>query len=76
MDILLINPNTSQSVSDLIAAEARRAAAPGTRISVMTAPFGVAYIETRFESLIGAYAAATLAGEQAGRHDAVIVAAF
>lgn len=76
MKLLLINPNTSQSVSDLIEAEARRAAAPGTDITVLTAPFGVAYIETRFESLIGAYATAQLAGEHAERHDAVVVAAF
>jgi Asp/Glu/hydantoin racemase len=76
MDILLINPNTSQSVSDLIAAEARRAAAPGTTTSVITAPFGVAYIETRFESLIGAYATATVAAEHWRKHDAIIVAAF
>ena len=60
MKLLLINPNTSHSVSDLIAAEARRAAAPGTQISVLTAPFGVAYIETRFESLVGAYATAAV----------------
>ncbi|NML17324.1 aspartate/glutamate racemase family protein [Azohydromonas caseinilytica] len=76
MNLLLINPNTSQSVSDLIAAEAQRAAAPDTRISVLTAPFGVAYIETRFESLIGAYAAATLAAEHWREHDAIVVAAF
>lgn len=76
MKLLLINPNTSQSVSDLIEAEAKRAAAPGTHISVMTAPFGVAYIETRFESLIGAYAAATLAAEHCGQHDAIVIAAF
>ena len=76
MKLLLINPNISQSVSELIAAEARRAAAPGTEINVLTAPFGVAYIETRFESLIGAYATATLAAEHAGQHDALIVAAF
>jgi allantoin racemase len=76
MKLLLINPNISQSVSDLIEAEARRAAAPGTEITVLTAPFGVAYIETRFESLIGAYATATLAAEHAAQHDAVIVAAF
>ena len=76
MDILLINPNTSQSVSDLIAAEAQRAAAPGTRTSVLTAPFGVAYIETRFESMIGAYATATLAAEHWHKHDAIVVAAF
>ena len=76
MKLLLINPNTSQSVSDLIEAEARRAAAPGTQVSVLTAPFGVAYIETRFESLIGAYAAATLAAEHCDQHDAIVVAAF
>ncbi len=76
MNILLINPNTSSSVSNLIAAEARRAAAPGTEVSVVTAPFGVAYIETRFESLIGAYAAATLAGEHWQGHDAIVIAAF
>jgi allantoin racemase len=38
--------------------------------------FGVAYIETRFEALIGAYAAAQLAAEHHARFDAVIVAAF
>jgi Asp/Glu/hydantoin racemase len=76
MNLLLINPNTSHSVSELIAAEARRAAAPGTQVSVLTAPFGVAYIETRFEALIGAYAAATLAAEHWRSHDAIVVAAF
>jgi len=76
MKLLLINPNISQSVSDLIEAEARRAAAPGTEVTVMTAPFGMAYIETRFESLIGAYATATIAAEQCGNYDAIVVAAF
>lgn len=76
MRILLINPNISQSVSDLIGAEARRAASPTTQIEVVTAAFGVAYIETRFESLIGAYAAAQLAAEHQGRYDALVIAAF
>ncbi|HUG22699.1 aspartate/glutamate racemase family protein [Piscinibacter sp.] len=76
MNLLLINPNISDSVSQLIASEARRSAAPGTTIEVLTAPFGVAYIETRFEALIGAYAAAQLAAEHHARADAVIVAAF
>ena len=76
MKLLLINPNTSDSVSDLIRAEAERSAAPGTQIEVLTAPFGVAYIETRFEALIGAYAAAELAALHHERFDAVIVAAF
>lgn len=76
MRLLLINPNTSQSVSELIRSEAQRSAAPGTEIEVLTAPFGVAYIETRFESLLGAYATAQLAAEHHERFDAVVVAAF
>jgi allantoin racemase len=74
--LLLINPNISDSVSDLIRAEAERSAAPGTTVEVLTAPFGVAYIETRFEALIGAYAVAQLAAEHHERFDAVVVAAF
>ncbi|MBL8360008.1 MAG: aspartate/glutamate racemase family protein [Rubrivivax sp.] len=74
--LLLINPNISDSVSTLIRDEARRTASPGTEAEVLTAPFGVAYIETRFEALIGAYAAAQLAAEHHAAYDAVIVAAF
>lgn len=74
--LLLINPNISHSVSALIAEEARRSASAETTIEVLTAPFGVAYIETRFEALVGAYAAATLAAEHHASFDAVIVAAF
>lgn len=76
MRLLLINPNISDSVSALIRAEAERSAAPGTTVEVLTAPFGVAYIETRFEALIGAYAAAQLAAEHQAGFDAVVVAAF
>jgi Asp/Glu/hydantoin racemase len=74
--ILLINPNTSDSVSDLIRSEAQRSASTGTQVEVLTAPFGMAYIETRFEALVGAYATAQLAAEHCGNHDAVVVAAF
>lgn len=76
MRLLLINPNISESVSELIRAEAQRTASCDTEIEVMTVPFGVAYIETRFEALIGAYAAAQLAAEHHARFDAVVVAAF
>jgi allantoin racemase len=76
MRLLLVNPNISDSVSDLIRAEAQRSASAGTEIEVLTAPFGVAYIETRFESLVGAYATAQVAAEHVHRFDAVVVAAF
>ena len=76
MRILLINPNISQSVSDLIRSEAQRAASAQTQIEVATASLGVAYIETRFEALLGAYAAATIAAECQNKHDALVIAAF
>lgn len=76
MRLLLINPNITDSVSALIRAEAQRSASPGTEVDVLTAPFGVAYIETRFEALLGAYATAQLAAEHAADYDAVVVAAF
>jgi allantoin racemase len=76
MRLLIINPNISDSVTALIEAEARRSAAPETQITMLTAAFGVAYIETRFEALIGAYATAQLAAEHHAGHDAVIIAAF
>lgn len=76
MKLLVINPNVTESVTRLIGDEARRAASPGTELTLLTAPFGVAYIETRFEAMIGAYAVAQLAGEHAAGHDALVVAAF
>ncbi len=76
MRLLVINPNISTSVSDLIAREARASAPAGVDITVVTAALGVAYIETRFEALIGAYATAQAAAEHHEGHDAVIVAAF
>jgi allantoin racemase len=76
MRLLIINPNISNSVTDLIEAEARRTAAPDTQIQMATAQTGVAYIETRFEALLGGHAAAVIAGERLGSYDAVLVAAF
>jgi len=76
MRILLINPNISDSVSILIRDEAMRSASLGTQIEVATAAFGVAYIETRFEAMIGAHAVAERAAELDGSYDALVVAAF
>ena len=76
MKILVINPNISDSVTNLIATEARRVADPGTEIVPVTAPFGVAYIETESEATIGAYAAMCLYAEHGIDCDAVVIAAF
>ncbi len=76
MKLLVINPNISTDVTRLIEAEARRSTRPGTELTMATAPFGVAYIETRAEAQIGGYAAMQVAAEAHAEHDAVVVAAF
>ena len=76
MKLLVVNPNISENVSELIAAEARRAASRDVEIDVLTAPFGVAYIETRCEAVVGAYAVLTMLAEHYQGYDAVVIAAF
>ena len=76
LKLLVINPNITESVTRLIGEEARRAAAPGTELTLVTAPFGVAYIETPLEALIGGYASLLLLAEHRAAHDAAIIAAF
>lgn len=76
MKILVVNPNISKDVTDLIEKEAKRAAGKDTEIIADTAPFGVEYIETRMESVIGGYATACVAAEHYGEYDGMVVAAF
>ena len=76
MRLLLANPNTSQSVTDRIAAVARDAASPGTVVHAVTARLGPPYIATRAEAVLGAYAVLDLLAEHAHDADAVIVGAF
>ena len=74
--LLVVNPNISTNVTALIESEAKRSASPGTEITAVTAAFGVAYIETRFEAMIGAHAVAEQIAEHLPGHDGVVVAAF
>lgn len=76
MRLLLANPNTSQAVTDRIAAVARANASPGTTIQAVTAAHGVLYIATRAEAVIGAAALLELLADHAGAADAAVVAAF
>ncbi len=76
MKLLLANPNTSQSVTDRIAAVARAAASPGTEITAVTARLGPPYIATRAEAVLGAYAVLELFAAYAQGADAAIVGAF
>lgn len=76
MKLLIVNPNISESITELIGAEARRAASPGVDLTLLTATFGVAYIETRAEAAVGSYAALSLLAEHYPGHDAAVIAAF
>lgn len=76
MKLLVINPNISPDVTRLIENEATRSIRPATELTMATAGFGVAYIETRAEALIGGYAAMQIAAELYQQHDAIVVAAF
>jgi Asp/Glu/hydantoin racemase len=76
MRLLMLNPNTSQSVTDLIAAAARAAAAPGTEIVPATAPRGVPYISNRAEAVIGGAVALEMLASLHSTVDAAVIAAF
>lgn len=76
MNLLLINPNISTSVTDLIEAEAMRAASPATRFAVKTAESGVAYIETPAEAVVAAHETFRILADCHGQYDGAIVAAF
>ncbi|MBL6946015.1 MAG: aspartate/glutamate racemase family protein [Rhodospirillales bacterium] len=76
MKLLIVNPNISTSVTELIEAEARRTAGKDTEITMETASFGVEYIETPAEALIGAYATLNILAERHADYDAAIIAAF
>jgi len=76
MKILLVNPNTSVELTDIMAEVARAAAGPGVAVEAITAPRGVPYIATRAEALIGGAVALEMLAERAGDFDAAVLAAF
>ncbi|WP_336857666.1 aspartate/glutamate racemase family protein [Sinomonas albida] len=82
MRLLVVNPNISEDVTELIRVEAERSADPSTELVVRTAPRGVEYIETRFEAVLAAGAVAEVIAEHCAAAsggqavDGVVVAAF
>lgn len=76
MRILLLNPNTSLSLTALLQAAGEVAKAPGTELVAMTASRGVPYIASRAEAQIGGAIALEMLAECHGDFDAAIIAAF
>src|SRR5690606_9833240 len=76
MNILLVNPNISESVTQLIESEAKRAASPTTQVFTKTVQTGVAYIETPGEAVVAAYASFELLAQCHQEYDGIVIAAF
>jgi allantoin racemase len=76
MRILLLNPNTSEAITQRLAEAGRAAAAPGTELIPLTAPRGVPYIATRAEAQIGGAVALEMLAAHHRSADAAIIAAF
>ena len=76
MKVLLLNPNTSADVTELMLGVGKRAASPGMELVPCTASRGVPYIATRTESQIGGAIALEMLAEHHHEVDAAIIAAF
>ena len=76
MRLLLINPNVTSAITDLMAGEARLAASAGTEVIEATARFGTLYIENRVEAAIAGHAVLDALAEHGEGCDAAIIAAF
>jgi allantoin racemase len=74
MRLLVANANTTQAISELCAAAARAAAAPGTEIVAATPRFGPAVIASRAENAIASHGVLSLLAGHAGSVDAVLLA--
>jgi allantoin racemase len=76
MRILLLNPNTTEAITQRLLAAAEAVAAPDTEIVPLTAPRGVPFIATRAEAQIGGAIALEMLAEHHHQVDAAVIAAF
>lgn len=77
MKILLLNPNTTVAVTDLLYDAGSNVTSPGTELVTATARRGVPYIATRAEAQIGGVIALEMLAEATDSGiDAAIIAAF
>jgi Asp/Glu/hydantoin racemase len=76
MRLLIINPNTTQAISEDLAARAQRLAGPSVHVRAVTGRFGARYIASRAAAAIAAHAALDALAEHGGGVDAVYLACF
>jgi allantoin racemase len=76
MRILVVNVNTTTSMTEAIAASARSVAGPDTEIVPLTPAIGADSVEGNFESYLAAVAVMDAVTRYTGEYDAVIQAGF
>ena len=77
--LLIVNPNTSTSVTDQLAAQARATLPPEAVVHCVTAPFGARYISSEAAAAVAAHAAMQACADHIavhGRPDAVLLGCF
>ena len=75
-EILLINPNTTKSMTDLVLKTAKSFASKGTTLRAVSGAFGPRYIASRVGYAIAGHAAVDAFANDKGRKDAVVLACF
>lgn len=75
-ELLLINPNTTASITDLVLKIARGFASPGTKLRATTGTFGPRYIASRVGYAIAGHAAVDALANDKEKKDAVVLACF
>lgn len=76
MRILVVNVNTTESMTESIGAQARAVAEPGTEIVALTPLFGADSVEGNYESYLAAIAVMDRVLAYDGPYDAVVQAGF
>jgi Asp/Glu/hydantoin racemase len=76
MKILLINPNTTATITDLVLAHARPLAPDGVTLAAATGAFGPRYIASRAAAAIAGHAALDCYARHGAGCDAVLLACF
>ena len=76
MRLLILNPNTSDEVTEMISTAAEGRGSPDTEIVTLTAPWGLPYIATRAEATVAGHVILDMLAEHHDGFDAAIIAAF
>ena len=75
-NILLINPNSTASITDLVLRTAKGFARPDTKLRALTGAFGPRYVASRAGYAIAGHAALDAFANDRGPKDAVVLACF